>query len=40
MSDEELKSFLAGIEQTVNNLVGQLPSHKDFINHYCKSSVV
>ena len=40
MSDAELKSFLDGIDQTVNNLVGQLPSHKDFINHYCKSSVV
>ncbi|MFK8031223.1 MAG: tryptophan halogenase family protein [Gammaproteobacteria bacterium] len=40
MSDEELKNFLNGIDQTVTNLVGQLPSHRDFINHYCKSSVV
>ncbi len=40
MSDEELKGFLSGIDQTVTNLVGQLPSHRDFINHYCKSSVV
>ena len=40
MSDDELKGFLAGIDQSVTNLVGQLPSHKDFINHYCKSSVV
>jgi tryptophan halogenase len=40
MSDDELKSFLAGIDQSVTNLVGQLPSHADFINHYCKSSVV
>lgn len=40
MSDEELNNFLSGIDQTVTNLVGQLPSHKDFINHYCKSSVV
>lgn len=39
MSDEELKAFLRGIDQTVTNLVGQLPSHHDFINHYCKSSV-
>lgn len=39
MSDDELKSFLAGIDQTVTNLVKQLPSHSDFINHYCKSSV-
>ncbi|MFT6407827.1 MAG: tryptophan halogenase [Arenicella sp.] len=40
MSDEELKTFLSGIDQTVTNLVGQLPSHLDFINHYCKSSAV
>jgi tryptophan halogenase len=40
MDDDELKSFLAGIDQTVNNLVGQLPSHNDFINHYCKSNIV
>ncbi len=40
MSDDELKNFLSGIDQTVTNLVGQLPSHLDFINHYCKSSVV
>jgi tryptophan halogenase len=40
MSDDELESFLSGIDQTVTNLVGQLPSHLDFINHYCKSSVV
>ncbi len=37
MSDDELKSFLAGIDQSVQNLVGQLPSHNDFINHYCKA---
>jgi tryptophan halogenase len=40
MTDDELKNFLDGIDQTVNNLVGQLPSHKDFINHYCKSNAV
>ena len=38
MSDDELKQFLAGIDQSVQNLVGQLPSHNDFINHYCKSA--
>lgn len=40
MSDEELDNFLKGIDQTVTNLVGQLPKHLDFINHYCKSSVM
>lgn len=39
MSDDELKSFLDGIDQSVTNLVGQLPGHQDFVNHYCKSSV-
>ena len=38
MSDDELSAFLRGIDQTVSNLVAQLPSHQDFINHYCKSS--
>lgn len=40
MSDEELETFLAGIDQNVTNLVGQLPSHLDFIKHYCKSNAV
>ena len=38
MSDDELNSFLRGIDQYVKTLVAQLPSHNDFINHYCKSS--
>jgi len=38
MSDDELKQFLATIDQGVSNLVGQLPTHQEFINHYCKSS--
>lgn len=38
MDDEELDSFLRGIDQYVNHLVAQLPSHQDFINHYCKST--
>ncbi len=40
MSDDELHQFLSGIDQTVTNLVGQLPAHRDFINHYCKSTVI
>ncbi len=38
MSDDELNSFLRGIDQYVKTLVAQLPSHQDFINHYCKAS--
>ncbi len=37
MDEQELTSFLAGIDQYVTHLVAQLPSHQDFINHYCKA---
>lgn len=37
MSDSELTDFLRGIDQTVTNLVRQLPSHAQFIDHYCKA---
>lgn len=40
MSDDELKNFLNGIDQTANNLVKQLPQHQEFINHYCKASAM
>jgi tryptophan halogenase len=40
MSDEELTSFLERIDQSVVNLVKQLPRHLDFINHYCKSAAM
>jgi len=36
MSDEELKGFLNGIKASVDNMVGQLPSHQQFIDSYCK----
>ena len=39
MSDDELSSFLGTIEQSVNNLVGQLPSHGSFIDYYCKATI-
>ena len=40
MSDDELSSFLQTIDDSVSNLVNQLPKHVDFINHYCKSAAV
>jgi tryptophan halogenase len=40
MSDDELKNFLNGIDQTANNLVKQLPQHHEFINHYCKAPMM
>ncbi len=36
MSDDELTTFLKGIDQSVTNQVAKLPSHLDFIKFYCK----
>lgn len=38
MSDEELEQFLTGINSTAYRLVGQLPEHQRFIDHYCKAA--
>ena len=37
MSDDELSRFLAGIRDSVEQFVGQLPEHQRFIDHYCKA---
>ena len=37
MSDEELERFLGGLHESVEKLVGQLPEHQQFINHYCRA---
>jgi tryptophan halogenase len=37
MTDDELKRFLTSIKASVNNMVGQLPSHQQFIDSYCKA---
>ena len=37
MSDEELERFLGGLHESVEKLVGQLPEHEQFINHYCRA---
>jgi len=36
MSDDELEHFLTSINKTAYKLVGQLPEHQRFIDHYCK----
>ena len=36
MSDRELEGFLSEIKRNVKARVGQLPSHSDFIDHYCR----
>jgi tryptophan halogenase len=38
MTNEELRRFLHGAEASVNKRVSQLPSHQEFINHYCKAT--
>jgi len=36
MDDEELDKFLSGIHGAVQDMVGQLPEHQRFVDHYCK----
>ena len=38
MSDEELVSNLTNTRNTIADAVGKLPSHGEFVNHYCKAS--
>lgn len=40
MSQEELQNFLSQIKMGVNRTVQQLPSHKEYLNHYCKSMIM
>jgi tryptophan halogenase len=40
MSDEELEMFLNSIKASVNNLVEKLPTHQQFIDHYCKAQII
>ena len=37
MSEDELDQFLKGIHSSARNLVGQLPDHQRFIDHYCRA---
>ena len=39
MTEDELKKFLNGIRDSATNLVGQLPDHQRFIDHYCRAAV-
>ncbi len=38
MTDDELGRFLHGAESFVTQQVGRLPSHQEFIDHYCKAT--
>ena len=37
MDKRELDGFLKGIRGDVGKIVGQLPAHQRFIDHYCKA---
>lgn len=39
MSDAELSKFLNGIKSSITNAVQQLPTHNDFVERYCKSTM-
>ena len=39
MDIEELTAFLKNIKTSVTSTVGQLPTHKEFINFYCKAEM-
>ena len=38
MSDDELKNFMQKIKVNTDKVVAQLPTHQQFINHYCKAA--
>ena len=40
MPDSELNDFLMSIKQNVKRTVSQFPTHHEFIQQYCKSSLV
>ena len=37
MSDEEMVGHLSNTRKTIADAVAKLPSHHEFVNHYCKS---
>lgn len=39
MSDDELRQFMQVLRQRVDHVVGQLPSHQQFITQYCPSKI-
>ncbi|MFL6551131.1 MAG: tryptophan halogenase family protein, partial [Povalibacter sp.] len=38
ISDQDLKKLLDGIKGTISRVVERMPTHQDFLNHYCKAS--
>ena len=39
LAQGELSSHLYNIRQTIQGAVDKLPSHRDFVRHYCPSNL-
>ncbi|MEL7185491.1 MAG: tryptophan halogenase family protein [Pseudomonadota bacterium] len=39
MPEQELRRFMQVLSQRVDHVLGQLPSHQQFIDHYCPSTI-
>ena len=39
MSDDELEGFLKNISMSVQQAVSKLPSHQQFLSHYCSAKL-
>ncbi len=37
LSDDDLKNFLLGLRNTISRTLEQMPSHQEYLNHYCKA---
>ncbi|MBU2883953.1 tryptophan 7-halogenase [Psychrosphaera sp. B3R10] len=37
MSDQELEKFLTGLKHSITSAVDQLPTHQEFVKHYCQA---
>ena len=37
MKENELGRFLSGLKNNVDKNVAQMPTHQQFIDHYCKA---
>jgi tryptophan halogenase len=40
MSKEELNNFMSTLKNNANKLANSLPTHNEFISHYCKTEII
>lgn len=38
LSDDDLNNFLMGLRNTISRTLERMPSHNEYLNHYCKAS--